>query len=96
MYPRIKDLRTDHDLTQKKVAQLLGLHLTQYQVYERGEVKIPIEFFIDLARLYNISIDSLVGLTNTATTPTGEPFTINNITKNIKIINNGQMTNHFN
>ena len=88
MYPRIKDLRTDHDLTQKKVAQLLGLHLTQYQVYERGEVKIPIEFFIDLSKLYNVSIDYIAGLTNVARTPGGEPYKIK---KNVNIINHGNI-----
>ena len=51
MFRRIKDLRTDHDLTQKKLAEILGMHLTQYQVYERGEVKIPIDFFIKLVTI---------------------------------------------
>ena len=54
-YERIKDLREDHDLTQAQIAEKLGLHTTQYQVYERGEVKIPIDFFVDLSRLYNVS-----------------------------------------
>ena len=76
MFRRIKDLRTDHDLTQKKLAEILGMHLTQYQVYERGEVKIPIDFFIDLARFYNVSIDYLTGLTNTPRTLNGEPYKV--------------------
>lgn len=76
-YGRIKDLRVDHDLTQKQVAERLGLYLTQYQVYERGDVsKIPIDFFIDLAMLYNISIDYLTGLTNTPRTLDGKPYQV--------------------
>lgn len=77
MFRRIKDLRIDHDLKQKDVAQKLGLHLTQYQVYERGEVnKIPVEFFMELAKLYNVSLDYLTGLTDTPKTLDGKPFRI--------------------
>lgn len=92
-YERIKDLREDHDLTQAQIAEKLGLYTTQYQVYERGEVKIPIEFFIDLAKLYNVSIDYLAGLTNTPRTLDGRPY---KVTKIGKIINHGNMTNNFN
>ena len=86
MVNRIKDLRVDHDLTQKELADILGMHLTQYQVYERGEVRVPIDFYIDLARFYNVSIDYLAGLTNTPRTLSGKPYTIN---KNITITQNG-------
>ena len=86
MINRIKDLRIDHDLTQKELASKLGMHLTQYQVYERGEVKVPIDFYIDLARFYNVSLDYLAGLTNTPRTLTGKPYTIN---KNITITQTG-------
>ena len=85
-YQRIRDMRVDHDLTQKDIAEKLGLHTTQYQVYERGEVKIPIEFFIDLARLYNVSIDYLTDLTNQPRTLDGSPYTIS---KNITITQMG-------
>ena len=36
-YDRIRDLREDSDLTQKKVADSLFMHLTQYRRYETGE-----------------------------------------------------------
>lgn len=75
-YQRIRDMRVDHDLTQKDIAEKLGMHTTQYQVYERGEVKIPIEFFLDLAQLYNVSIDYLVGLIDKPRTLDGSPYQI--------------------
>ena len=84
-YQRIRDMRVDHDLTQKDIAEKLGLHTTQYQVYERGEVKIPIEFFIDLARLYNVSIDYLTDLTNQPRTLDGKPYQVTG--KNVVTIN---------
>ncbi len=85
-YQRIKDMRVDHDLTQKDIAEKLGLYTTQYQVYERGEVKIPIEFFIDLAKIYNVSIDYLVGLVDQPRTLDGTPYTVS---KNITITQKG-------
>ena len=37
-YPRLKDLREDHDLTQQAVADYLGMKQSQYSRYERGTV----------------------------------------------------------
>ena len=41
MYKRIRDLREDRDLTQKQVAQMLGMSQTGYSKYETGENDIP-------------------------------------------------------
>ena len=40
-YPRLKDLREDHDLTQQAVADYLGMKQSQYSRYERGIRDIP-------------------------------------------------------
>lgn len=61
-YTRIKDLREDCDLTQKAVAEKLGLYTTTYQRYERGEREIPFDLAIALAKFYNVSLDFLAGL----------------------------------
>ena len=37
MYPRIRDLREDKDLTQTKLAKLIGMSQTGYSKYETGE-----------------------------------------------------------
>ena len=63
MYRRIRDLREDHDLTQKQIAQLLGMSQTGYSKYETGENDIPTSVLIKLARFYNTSIDYLLGET---------------------------------
>lgn len=60
---RIKDLREDNDLTQNDVAIFLNCNREVYRRYETGERTIPLEFIISLSRLYNVSIDYLVGLT---------------------------------
>lgn len=65
MYRRIRDLREDADLNQTKVAQYLGMSQTGYSKYETGENDIPTAVLIKLARLYDTSIDYLLGETNT-------------------------------
>ncbi len=64
MYQRIRDLREDHDLTQKQIAAILGMSQTGYSKYETGENDIPTQILIKLARHYNTSVDYLLGETN--------------------------------
>lgn len=64
MYPRIRALREDHDLTQTKLAKLIGMSQTGYSKYETGENDIPTNILIKLALLYNTSIDYILGLTD--------------------------------
>ena len=63
-YPRIKDLREDHDLHQKQVADYLGMKQPQYSRYERGLRDIPTDVLIRLSQLYKTSTDYILGLTN--------------------------------
>ena len=61
LYRRIRDLREDHDKTQKEIAAYLNMQVTVYQRYERGEREIPLWAAIKLADLYHVSLDYLVG-----------------------------------
>lgn len=63
-YPRLKDLREDHDLSQQQVADYLGMKQPQYSRYERGIRDVPTDLLIQLARLYKTSTDYILGLTN--------------------------------
>ena len=64
MYPRIRDLREDTELSQTKFAKLLDMSQTGYSKYETGENDIPTAILIALARYHNPSVDYLLGLTN--------------------------------
>ena len=64
---RIRDLREDHDLTQKSVADYLMCDQSLYSKYERCEREIPLKLIIKLAEFYNVSIDYIVGLTDNPT-----------------------------
>lgn len=61
MYPRLRDLREDRDLTQKQVAELLNMSQTGYSKYETGENDVPTSVLIRLSRFYGVSIDYLLG-----------------------------------
>ncbi len=63
-YPRIRDLREYADLTQGQLVQKLGMHKTTYTNYEQGKREPPLEFIVELAKFYNISIDYIAGLIN--------------------------------
>ena len=63
-YQRIRDLREDHDKTQKDIANVLNMQLTVYQRYERGERELPLWAAIKLADYYRVTLDYLVGRTD--------------------------------
>ena len=60
-FPRIRDMREDHDLTQKKVAKYLGIGQRTYSNYERGSANIPAYCVKLLSKLYYVSADYLLG-----------------------------------
>lgn len=64
MYKRIRDLREDRDLTQKQIAEILGMSQTGYSKYETGENDIPTQILIKLADFYGTSTDYLLGRTD--------------------------------
>lgn len=64
MYNRIRDLRTDMDLTQKQVAEILNCSQQVYSNYELGQRDVPTEILIALAKYYSVSVDYILGLTD--------------------------------
>ena len=63
MYPRIRDLREDYDLTQREMGEILSCSQRVYSNYERGDVDIPTDILIKLAKFYHTSTDYILGLT---------------------------------
>ena len=64
MYQRLRDLREDHDLTQKQGAAYLSFTQSAYAKIERGERVLTAEVLIKLSNLYGVSVDYLLGLTD--------------------------------
>ena len=63
-FQRIQDLRTDADLSQKQMGEILHISQRSYSHYETGTRNIPVEMLIRLANYYDTSIDYIVGRTN--------------------------------
>lgn len=64
LFKRVRDLREDNDYTQKQIAEYLKIHQTTYSDYEIGNLNIPVDVLIKLAKLYNTSTDYILGLTD--------------------------------
>lgn len=63
-FKRIKDLRADHDLPQKRVSEALGISQTKYSALERGVQLWTGELLCRLADFYGTSVDYLLNKTN--------------------------------
>ena len=63
-YPRLRDLREDHDLMQKEIAAVLGIDQRVYSNYETGKREIPTHLLIALADYYKTSTDYILGRTD--------------------------------
>ena len=63
-YDRIRGVRADKDYSQTLVAQHLNVAQNTLSQYETGERNIPNEVLVQLALLYDTSIDYLLGLTD--------------------------------
>lgn len=63
-YKRLRELREDSDLKQREIAEILCCSQRVYSNYERGDLDIPTEVLIKLARHYGTSVDYILNLTN--------------------------------
>lgn len=67
MFRRLRDLREDHDLTQKKLSTYLTINQQIYSLYETGKREISIDVLIRLAEFYEVSLDYILELTEDPT-----------------------------
>lgn len=63
-FEQIKKIRFEKGLTQKAVADLLGMTTNAYQKYEYGDREPNMAVFITLADYFGVSLDYLVGRTD--------------------------------
>lgn len=61
-HERIKNLRVDHDKTQKELAEFLHTGQSYYAKYENGHRPLPIDRLRELCLYYNVSADYILGL----------------------------------
>ena len=58
---RLKELRKLSNLTQRQISLKLGVTERSYQRFESGENKPSLSNLIELANIFNVSLDFLVG-----------------------------------
>lgn len=64
IYPNIRNLREDRDLKQRELADVLHVSQNTYSQYETGIIELTAEKLILLSKIYNASVDYLLGLYN--------------------------------
>lgn len=63
-HERIRDIREDNDLTQKKVAEILHISQRTYSDYELAKLRLSLDTLIKLAEFYDVSLDYLSGISD--------------------------------
>lgn len=64
MGDKLRSLRTEKKLTQKQVADRIGLAISAVSSYESGYRYPSYETLIKLARIFHVSTDYLLGITD--------------------------------
>ena len=64
IYPRIRNLREDSDLTQQQVGKAINVPQRTYAYYESGQRMVPPHVFCALADYYKVSVDYILGRTD--------------------------------
>ena len=58
----LKSLRRKYNLTQKELGEKIACSTENICHYETGERNIPIDVLVSLSKLYNLSLDSILGI----------------------------------
>ena len=64
LYPRIRNLREDKDMTQTQMGEILSCSQRVYSNYERGDIDIPTTTLSRIADFHKVSVDYLLGRTD--------------------------------
>ena len=67
VYPRIRQLRKAHALTQQQIATLIGIPQSTYAGYETGRARYVCATLLKLAAFYHTSVDYILGRTDQKT-----------------------------
>lgn len=64
---RIKSLREQQNKTQSELAKQLGITRSSVNAWEMGISAPSTQYVVELANIFNVSTDYLLGVNNTAT-----------------------------
>lgn len=60
----MKEQREELALTQRELAEKLGMNAVTYLHYEKGQREPPLSVLADMAKFFGVSVDYLLGLTD--------------------------------
>lgn len=60
-FERVRYLREEYELTQKMIADILGVDKSTYAAWERGRDLFPLRRLIQLVNYYHVSLDFITG-----------------------------------
>ena len=63
-FAKLKDMREDMDLSQEKMAEILGVKRSTYSLWELGINIIPLRSLSNFADYFNVSMDYVIGRSN--------------------------------
>ena len=61
---RVKELRVARNMTQNDVCKVIGIQQPQYNRYETGKRDFPLAYVIEIALLFNTSVDYILELSD--------------------------------
>ena len=61
-YINLKKCREDKGLSQKEVAEMIGVAPSTYSLYEKGTREPPIDNIIEFMHIFGVSADYLLGI----------------------------------
>ncbi|MGM9881378.1 MAG: helix-turn-helix domain-containing protein [Bacilli bacterium] len=64
-FQRLVETREDFNLKQKDIANILNITQQSYSLWENGTKIIPLKHLNSLCNYYNVSMDYMLGLSNT-------------------------------
>lgn len=85
---RLRTLRKQHRETQEEISDFLGIQRTTFSGYERGIILPPYDKIGMLAEHYNVSIDYLMGKSNSENYTIHNDDTIPDVYEQLMIISN--------
>ena len=58
----IKELRSEHGLSQKELGKILSVSQDTISLWERGKSKPDVDTIITIAKYFNVSSDYILGI----------------------------------
>lgn len=58
---KLRQLRMERGMVQRELAEIAGIKIRAYQLYEQGKTEPNIDVLIKFADVFNVTLDELVG-----------------------------------